>query len=146
MSLSALELNAEIDRLEAGIVLREARLRGRVAELGQRVDAALPKVAAAGVVAGALGLLVLWMRPRRPVAAAAAPAGAPGGWLHWISMAWPMLPLSLRAMVDLRLVMAVGKPLLALFKGRQRRQASATQPQPQPQPPSPPSDAAQKHG
>ena len=138
MSHSPLELNAEIDRVEAGIVQREARLRGRIADLGQRVDAALPKVAAAGVVAGALGLLLLLMRPRRPMAAAVpaaagASAGAPSGWLYWLGMAWPLLPLSVRAAVDLRLVMAIGKPLLNLFKRRQQQ-------------PEPPADAAQKHG
>ena len=152
MSLNTLELNAEIERVEAGIVQREARLRGRVAELGRRVDAALPKVAAAGVVAGALGLLVLWLRPRRLLsAAAAAPLGAgsaPGGLWHWVSLAWPMLPLSLRAMVDLRLVTAIGKPLLALFK---RRQVQPTSPprqqgQQQGQQQRPPSDARKKRG
>ena len=138
MSLSLVELNAEIERIEAGIVLREARLRGRVSELGQRVDAALPKVAAAGVVAGALGLLALWLRPRKPAAAApAGAAGPPSGWLHWVTLAWPLLPLSLRAVVDLRLVMAIGKPLLAML----RRRAPAPSPAAQP-----PADAAQKHG
>lgn len=131
MSLSPLELNAEIDRIEAGIVLREARLRGRVADLAQRVNTAVPKVATAGAVAGALALLVLWMRPRRPVAASAAPSAPPDGWLHWISLAWPMLPLSLRAMVDLRLVMAIGKPLLALFKRRQAPPPATSPPQQQ---------------
>ena len=145
MSLSPSELNAEIERVEAGIVLREARLRGRVADLSQRVDAALPKVAAAGVVAGALGLLVLWMRPRRALAAIAAAVpgggGAPqSGWLHWITLAWPMVPLSLRAMVDLRLVLAIGKPLIALFKRRK-----PTSPPP-PTSPRPPADAAKKRG
>jgi len=127
MSLSALELNAEIERVEAGIVLREARLRGRFVALQQRVDDALPKVAAVGVVAGALGLLVLWLRPRRPVAVAA-PSGASGGWVHWVTRAWPMLPLSLRAMIDLQLVVALGKPLLAMFKRRSKRPPSQPTP------------------
>lgn len=145
MNLSPVELNDEIDRIEAGIVLREARLRGRVAELGQRVDAALPKVVAAGVVAGALGLLLLWLRPRRPAAAVpASAAAAPGGWLHWISLAWPLVPPSLQALVDLRLVMAIGKPLLAMFKRRQARPAPPSQPRKQQ--PEPPAGAAQTHG
>lgn len=154
MSLSRLELNAEIERVEGGIVLREARLRGRLTDLGQRVDAALPKVAAAGAVAGGLGLLLLWLRPRRPAASAAAPAAAaaaeaPSGaespdWLHWLHMAWPLLPLSIRAMIDLRLVMAIGAPLLALFK-RRKAPARAASAEPPP-PPMPPADAAQKRG
>ena len=142
MSLGPIELNAEIERIEAGIVLREARLRGRVSVLGQQIDAALPKVAAAGAIAGALGLLALWMRPRKAAAAAPADtAAAPSGWLHWVTLAWPLLPLSLRAVVDLRLVMAIGKPLLALFKRRPARPPTSPRPQP-----GPPADAGQKRG
>jgi hypothetical protein len=149
MSLSPLELNAEIERIEAGIVLREARLRGRVADLGQRVDAAMPKVLAAGVVAAALGGLLLWLRPRRSIVAAQAaeaPSGAEShGWLYWVNMAWPLLPLSLRTMIDLRLVMAIGGPLLAMFKRRKAPANSASSQRPPP-PPASPDDARQKHG
>lgn len=153
MSLNALELNAEIERVEAAIVLREARLRGRVADLGQRVDEALPKVAAAGVVAAALGGLLLWLRPRRrrhaapasEAAAAASAAGAPEGWLHWINLAWPLLPLSLRALVDLQLVVAIGKPLLAMF--RRRPAAAPPAPPGSPDAPSaPPAGEGRTHG
>jgi hypothetical protein len=143
MSNSSAELNAEIDRIEAGIVLREARVRARVANLGQRVDAALPKAAAAGVVAAALGLLVLWLRPRRPVSPATAQAADTStGWLHWVTMAWPLLPLSLRAMVDLRLITALGGPLLAWLQRRKRpKQAQAAPPAA-----ADPADASRTHG
>lgn len=127
MNLSPTELNAQIDQIEASIVERELRLRARVDALAQRVDEALPKVAAAGAVAGALGLVLLWMRSRKHAAkASAAPSStspadgstASSGWLHWVQLAWPLLPLSLRAAIDLRLVLAIGKPLVALFKRR----------------------------
>lgn len=133
MSLTHAELNAEIHRIETAIVARELRVRERLGDLSQRIDEALPKAVAAGVAATAVGLLLLWLRPRPPAAAANSPA-ATGGLMHWVSMAWPLLPLSLRAMIDLRLISALGTPLLAWLKGRKER------------PPQPPRDTARTRG
>ena len=137
-SLTPVELNAEIDRIEAEIVRRERRVRGRVEDLSQRIEAALPKLLAAGVAASAIGLLVLWLRPRPAVSAAASSPAAAGGWLHWVTLAWPLLPLSLRAMVDLRLISALGTPLLAWWKGRKQQRPPA--------PPKSPADARRRRG
>lgn len=129
-SHTPVDLNAEIERIEAGIVQRELRVRGRVHDLTRRVDAALPKVMAAGVAATAIGLLVLWLRPRPRAVAPSNDSGADGGWLRWANLAWPLLPLSLRAIVDLRLINALGAPLLTWWKGRKQRRQSAVQKRP----------------
>ena len=127
-SSEALPLDERVRAAEQRLMARERALVSRIGEFGQRLRTAtrpqrvIPPALGVGVALVALGWLLFGRRA--PGAAARAGAGvSPAArsaltalpWGHWLALAWPLLPVPLRARVKpatAATLISVGLPLV----------------------------------